>query len=158
MDIKKLTSLGSYSAEKMKKINVFSTPRVMTDLYCLEPGQAQKAHAHEGEDKIYFIVEGSGSVQVGSDTRNIGSGEIVIAPAGINHGITNGDGGRMQVLVFMAPNAHFEGGHGGHAPDKGHDHGHKHGGHGHDHGPGGHQHGGHGPDKGGHKHGGGCGC
>jgi hypothetical protein len=48
----------------------------------------------------------------------------VIAENGEVHGISNGDS-RMKVLVFMAPNAHFDGGGHGH----GHDHGHKHGEH-----------------------------
>ncbi|MDH5527047.1 MAG: cupin domain-containing protein [Nitrospirota bacterium] len=145
MEIKKLAEVQDYAAEKMKKISLFSTERVQCDQYCLEPGQAQKPHAHAGEDKLYYIVEGSGKVAVGSEEKAIGAGEIVIAPAGVDHGITNGAGGRMRVLVFMAPNAHFEGGGHGHEK-KGHDHGHGHGhGHGHDHG---HKHG----------HGGGCGC
>jgi mannose-6-phosphate isomerase-like protein (cupin superfamily) len=119
MDIKTLADLAAFQDEKMKKVNLFSTERVMSDLYCLEPGQKQKVHAHGGEDKIYYVLEGSGTVTVGGTDSPIGQGQIVIAPAGVEHGLTNGAGGRMQVLVFMAPNAHFEGGHG-------HGHGHHH--------------------------------
>jgi len=129
MEIKTLSSLAAFQAEKMKKVSLFSTARVMSDLYCLEPGQAQKVHAHDGEDKIYCVLSGEGTVTVGDDTASIGAGQIVIAPAGKPHGLTNGAGGRMEVLVFMAPNSHFEGGHG-----HGHSHGHEHGhGHGHSH-------------------------
>jgi len=123
MDIKTIADLAAFQGEKMKKVNLFSTPRVMSDLYCLEPGQAQKVHAHDGEDKIYYVLSGSGTVAVGDRESAIAAGQIVIAPAGVPHGLTNGAGDRMQVLVFMAPNAHFEGGHG-------HSHGH---GHGHSH-------------------------
>jgi len=125
MDIKTLADLAAYQGEKMNKVNLFSTQRVMSDLYCLEPGQKQKVHAHDGEDKIYYVLEGSGTVTVGEKDAAIGKGQIVIAPAGVAHGLTNGADGRMQVLVFMAPNAHFEGGH-GHSHGHGHDHGHGH--------------------------------
>ena len=33
-------------ADKMAKVLLASTPRVLVDLYCLAPGQAQKPHAH----------------------------------------------------------------------------------------------------------------
>jgi mannose-6-phosphate isomerase-like protein (cupin superfamily) len=72
------------------------------------------------------VLEGSGSVVVGDEESPIGAGQIVIAPSGVPHGLINGNA-RMRVLVFMAPNAHFEGGHK-------HGHGHSHG-HGHQHGP-----------------------
>jgi len=121
MDIKTLTDLTAYSDEKMKKVSLFSTERVMSDLYCLEPGQQQKVHAHAGEDKIYYVLEGAGSVVVGDEESPISAGQIVIAPNGEQHGLKNGDS-RMTVLVFMAPNAHFGGGH-GHKHDHGHQHG-----------------------------------
>jgi mannose-6-phosphate isomerase-like protein (cupin superfamily) len=123
MDIKTLADLAAFQDEKMKKVNLFSTERVMSDLYCLEPGQKQKVHAHGGEDKIYYVLEGSGTVTVGDKESSIGRGQIVIAPAGVEHGLANGADGRMQVLVFMAPNAHFEG---GHSHGQGHGHGHHH--------------------------------
>lgn len=112
MDMKALADVAAWSDEKMKKVSLFSTERVMCDQYCLEPGQAQKVHAHEGEDKVYFVLEGSGTVVVGDDESAISAGQIVIAPSGAPHGISNGDGGKMRVLVFMAPNSHFGGGHG----------------------------------------------
>lgn len=124
MDIKTLKNLEAFSDEKMKKVNLFSTERVVSDLYCLEPGQKQKVHAHEGEDKIYYVLEGSGTVTVGDKESPISAGQIVIAPSGSPHGLSNGDG-RMKVLVFMAPNAHFGGGH-GHGHSHGHGHGHHH--------------------------------
>jgi len=125
MDIKTLDKLAAFQPEKMKKVSLFSTARVMSDLYCMEPGQAQKVHAHDGEDKVYYVLKGQGTVTVGSEESPIAAGQIVIAPAGIPHGLTNGASGPMEVLVFMAPNAHFEGGH-GHSHGHGHDHGHGH--------------------------------
>jgi len=37
-----------FDAAKLQKINLFETERFFLDVYCLEPGQAQTAHAHAG--------------------------------------------------------------------------------------------------------------
>ncbi len=33
----------------------------MLGLNCLEPGQEQRVHEHEDQDKFYFVLEGEGS-------------------------------------------------------------------------------------------------
>lgn len=92
-----------YDSAKMQKINLFETDRFFLDVYCLEPGQSQKAHAHAGSDKVYAVLEGSVSVRVGAETRELQAGEAVLADAGTEHGIENRSPGRAAVLVMMAP-------------------------------------------------------
>ena len=56
-----------YDGAKMQKLNLFETKRFFTDIYCLEPGQSQKAHVHGGADKLYgdvgddFLIGGVGN-------------------------------------------------------------------------------------------------
>ena len=88
----------------MQKVNLFETERMFTDIYCLEPGQEQKRHAHLGADKIYVVLEGSGRFHIGDDERDLGPDEIVIAPANVEHGVRNESLNRLVLLVFMAPN------------------------------------------------------
>ncbi len=92
-----------YDASRMQKVNLFETPRFFLDVYCLEPGQVQKPHRHEGADKVYAVLEGEVLVRVGEDTGTIRGGEAVVAPAGLDHGLENQSGARAAVLVFMAP-------------------------------------------------------
>jgi quercetin dioxygenase-like cupin family protein len=92
-----------FDGSKLQKINLFETEQFFLDVYCLEPGQSQKAHAHAGSDKVYAVLEGSVRVRVGSEERDLKPGEAVLAPAGTEHGIENGSGRRAAVLVFMAP-------------------------------------------------------
>ncbi len=92
-----------YDGAKMQKINLLETERFFLDVYCLEPGQAQKAHAHEASDKVYAVLEGSVVAHVGGEEREIMRGEAVLAPAGSEHGIVNRSRERAAVLVFMAP-------------------------------------------------------
>ncbi|MCP9471287.1 MAG: cupin domain-containing protein [Nitrospira sp.] len=93
-----------FSGEKMKKNNIFETKRLFCDIYCFEPGQEQKGHTHGEQDKIYFVLEGEGTFQVGADRRVLGEGQGTIAPAGKEHGVVNHTGKRLRVLVFVAPN------------------------------------------------------
>ena len=49
-----------YASEKMGKSTIFSSERIMVGLNAFEPGQEHKLHAHEGMDKVYHVLEGSG--------------------------------------------------------------------------------------------------
>ncbi len=104
MDIfKEVRTLAAYSSDKMKKVNLFDSPRMFCDVYGLEPGQEQAAHAHTGSDKIYFVIDGVGSFRVGDVEREVGSGTAVWAPAGSSHAVRNPGPARLSLLVFMAP-------------------------------------------------------
>ncbi len=92
-----------FAAEKMQKVGLFSSERFFLDLYCLESGQSQKTHAHEGSDKVYLVAEGEGRFQIGEESRTLGAGEAVMAAAGELHGIANDSGARLVVLTLMAP-------------------------------------------------------
>lgn len=92
-----------FSDEKMKKNNVFETERFFCDVYCLQPGQVQKTHAHAAEDKVYVVMEGAVTVIVGDEEQPLGQGMAVLAPAAQPHGLRNDSGANASVLVFMAP-------------------------------------------------------
>lgn len=92
-----------FDAAKMQKLNLFETERFFADVYCLEPGQAQKPHAHAGSDKLYAVLEGAVTVRIGDESAPLVAGDAVLAPAGIDHGVENPGPGRAALLVFMAP-------------------------------------------------------
>ena len=50
--IHNVASAAEFSDEKMKKVNLYESPQLVCDLYCLKPGQTQKAHVHNDNDKI----------------------------------------------------------------------------------------------------------
>ena len=92
-----------FSAERMAKITLGATPRVHLDLYALEPGQAQKVHTHDDQDKVYVVLEGRGRFTVGADEDTQEPGEAVGAPAGAAHGVVNDSGARLLLLVLVSP-------------------------------------------------------
>lgn len=98
-----LDQASKYAQEKMSKNNIFSTERMFCDVYCFEAGQSQKAHSHEGSDKVYYVLEGTGTISIGSESRSVGPGTAVLAPSGEPHGVVNPGPERLRLLVFMAP-------------------------------------------------------
>lgn len=104
MTFKNIRDAVRFSSEKMTKVNLFETDRMFCDVYGLDPGQEQKVHAHEGADKIYAVVEGSGTFRIGSEELELGPETVVLAPSGVEHGVRNTAGTRLTLLVFMAPN------------------------------------------------------
>jgi mannose-6-phosphate isomerase-like protein (cupin superfamily) len=92
-----------FSEERMKKNALFDSPNLFYDAYCLLPGQSQKVHAHEGSDKVYFVVRGTGRFTVGQEEAHLTEGHAVIARAGEPHGVRNDSGDELVLLVTMAP-------------------------------------------------------
>lgn len=89
--------------EKFHKATIWQGEHAMVGLNCLEPGQTQKVHAHEGSDKFYFVLEGAGRFTVGDAEQEGTAGALVIAPAGIPHGVTNHTTSRLSMLVSISP-------------------------------------------------------
>ncbi len=104
MKVLNITDYQKFSEEKMKKNNMFQTPRFFCDIYCFEPGQEQKGHIHGQQDKVYLVLEGKGTFQVGNEKQVLGPGDGTMAPAGEEHGVLNHTKDRLKVLVFVAPN------------------------------------------------------
>jgi mannose-6-phosphate isomerase-like protein (cupin superfamily) len=89
--------------EKFYKTTLWQGQHLMIGLNCLEPGQTQKVHAHEGADKYYFVLEGRGMFTIGEEQKDAGTGSLIVAPSGIPHGVTNNGGVRLSLLVTIAP-------------------------------------------------------
>jgi quercetin dioxygenase-like cupin family protein len=104
MKVINISDYQKFSQEKMKKNNIFQTARFFCDVYCFEPGQEQKGHIHGEQDKVYLVLEGKGTFQVGAEKQILGPGDGTMAPAGEEHGVLNHTKDRLKILVFVAPN------------------------------------------------------
>ena len=98
-----VASQACFAAEKMQKVALFENDRFFCDLYCLAPGQAQRVHSHPQSDKVYYVLSGRATIQVGEEVAEVESGVAVLAPAGLPHGVDNRSAGPVTLLVFMAP-------------------------------------------------------
>lgn len=104
MDVfKNVLAAVGFSEEKLKKVNLFDTERMFCDVYGLEAGQEQKAHAHAGSDKVYYVIDGDAAFAIDGEEWQGGPGHACMAPAGSSHSVRNPGPKRLTLLVFMAP-------------------------------------------------------
>ena len=99
----RLRDRAAFQPDRMAKIALAATSRVLLDLYALEPGQSQKVHSHADQDKIYVVLEGRGRITVGAEQEPVEAGEAVVAPAGTAHGVANDSDARLLLLVLVSP-------------------------------------------------------
>lgn len=92
-----------YAPSKMGKTTLFESPRVLVGLNAFEPGQEHAPHAHEGADKIYYVIEGEGEFSLNDTKMRLRTGDMLAAPAGVPHGVKNDGGQRLLVMAVIAP-------------------------------------------------------
>ena len=89
--IQHLFDRATFRADAMTKLDCFRSERLLVGLNCFEPGQAQAVHTHAGADKFYVVLTGKATFVVGSETLLAASGDLVLAPAGVPHGVAHAD-------------------------------------------------------------------
>jgi quercetin dioxygenase-like cupin family protein len=100
--IQHLPDRAAFRPDAMTKIDCFRSERLLVGLNCFEPGQAQPVHTHAGADKFYVVLSGKATFVVGESTFAAGPGDLVLAPAGVPHGVERADA-RTIVMIGMAP-------------------------------------------------------
>jgi mannose-6-phosphate isomerase-like protein (cupin superfamily) len=103
MFVKQVSSLARFAADKMGKNTIVQGDSLFAGLNSFEPGQEHAPHAHEGQDKLYVILEGSGMVHVGERTELLSAGDAAFAPSGVVHSIRNPGPQRLVVMAVLAP-------------------------------------------------------
>lgn len=103
MVIRKIASHAVFQAEKHGKSNLVRGEHLFAGLNTFEPGQVQAVHAHAGQDKLYYIVEGEAIVDVGGEESHAGPTDLILAASGVPHGIRNPGPGRLVVMVVFGP-------------------------------------------------------
>jgi quercetin dioxygenase-like cupin family protein len=93
---------ATFDGEKPTKADLFLGQFLFVGLNCFEPGQSQKVHVHAGADKFYLVVTGKARMTVGEETRDVGAGTVVWAPADLPHGVARALE-RTIMLVAIAP-------------------------------------------------------
>ena len=81
------------------------TPFFNLAVVVLRPGQGVDGHVHEAEDDSFLVVEGTLSVTVGADRRELraGPGTYVLVPAGTYHALLNEGPSEVRFLNVHAP-------------------------------------------------------
>jgi oxalate decarboxylase/phosphoglucose isomerase-like protein (cupin superfamily) len=92
-----------FDPERMGKATLFRSDRMLVGLNAFEPGQEHRLHAHQGMDKVYHVLDGSGRFLLEDGEVEMEAGTMLVAPEGVPHGIRNTGEGRLIVLAVLAP-------------------------------------------------------
>lgn len=69
----------------------------------LEPGGSTVRHHHRASEEIYYIVEGSGLMEIDGEERAVTVGDAVLIPPGAWHRIEASSTGPLRLLCACAP-------------------------------------------------------
>ena len=69
----------------------------------LEPSQATERHYHRATEEIYFVVKGSGDLEVDGERRRIRPGDAALIPAGAWHTLENDGTSELRFLCCCVP-------------------------------------------------------
>jgi quercetin dioxygenase-like cupin family protein len=94
---------AAFNPDKMGKITLFRSDRVLVGLNCFEPGQEHRLHTHAGQDKVYHVLSGTGQFLLDDGEVAMETGTMLVAPDGVPHGIRNTSDARLVVLALLAP-------------------------------------------------------
>lgn len=89
--------------DKPFKHTFFRSERLLLGLNSLMPGQRQRLHDHPQQDKFYFVLAGRGRFTVGEENSICGPGDLIVAPAGVAHGVVNEGETLLSFLTAIAP-------------------------------------------------------
>ena len=98
-----LKDLAVYAPHKMGKSTIFESPRLLVGLNAFEPGQEHGLHAHAGQDKMYYVLEGAGLFLLDGGELPMQAGDLLAAPDGVPHGVRNTGSARWLVMAIRAP-------------------------------------------------------
>lgn len=66
-------------------------------------GESTTPHYHPRAEEIYYILRGTGRMQIGQEQRNVGPGDAIAIPPGAVHQITNTGQDTLLFLCCCAP-------------------------------------------------------
>jgi mannose-6-phosphate isomerase-like protein (cupin superfamily) len=69
----------------------------------LEPSEATERHYHARTEEIYFVVKGSGTLEVDGETAAVRPGDAVLIPAGARHTLENTGTSELRILCCCVP-------------------------------------------------------
>ena len=91
-----------FDAAKMGKSTLFESSRLLVGLNAFEPGQEHRLHAHAGLDKVYSVISGEGVFLLEGRELAMQTGDVLVAPDGVPHGVRNTGSARLLVLAILA--------------------------------------------------------
>lgn len=103
MIIRKLTDTAVMeNAHNVDARNLYNTEDAMITVITLEPGQSLKRHITP-VDVAFYVLEGTGVVEIGEEKREVSEGTLVESPRDIVHCWYNQSEEPLRFMVVKAP-------------------------------------------------------
>jgi quercetin dioxygenase-like cupin family protein len=69
----------------------------------IEPGGEFRAHTHERETELHFVISGRGQAQVGESWEEVAEGDVALALPGVPHALRNTSSSPLFILCVFTP-------------------------------------------------------
>ena len=69
----------------------------------ISAGGSTQRHYHKQSEEFYFILEGSGMMEIDGETRDVGPGDAILIPRHAWHQITASSSSALRLLCCCAP-------------------------------------------------------
>ena len=69
----------------------------------LPPGHAVTPHFHRVTEEIYYVLDGSGEMTVGNETKAVSAGDAIFIPTGEWHSLHNTGSREMHIILVCGP-------------------------------------------------------
>ena len=104
MDITSLNRVESFTTKDGSEIReLHHTEAQSLAEASLEPDQATQRHYHRRSEEIYFVLKGSGDMEVDGEHKRIAVGDAVLIPPGAWHTLHNNGTSELRILCCCAP-------------------------------------------------------
>jgi mannose-6-phosphate isomerase-like protein (cupin superfamily) len=81
---------------------IYDSPHAQAVVITLQPGEALKKHITP-VDVFFYVLEGSGIVEIGDEKQSVGKDMLVESPARVPHRWINESTAVFRVLVVKVP-------------------------------------------------------
>ena len=93
---------GSPNPHHVDARKLCEIPHAVVVMITLQPGESLKRH-RTPVDVIFYVLEGTGTVEIGEERQVVGKDTLVESPARIPHRWINESGSVFRVLVIKVP-------------------------------------------------------
>ena len=71
------------------------------DRVVIPPGSSVGYHRHGDNEEMYIVLEGTALMTIDGEQRRISRGDMILNPAGGEHGLVNDSGKNIDLLVIQ---------------------------------------------------------
>lgn len=88
---------------------LFTNKHSQVVLMSLPPGEDIGREVHDAVDQVLVFVQGTGQAVMGSETHDIGAGDMFAVPCGVEHNFINTGDEALKLFTVYSPPEHPHG-------------------------------------------------